>query len=117
MLYPAMLFFICIGVYAINFQVFDIFVVLLFGVVGFVMTKFGYPPAPILLGFVLGPMMEEHFARALLMSRGSFTIFWERPISAVLLVATLILLAFSLRSAVKAMLAGRREVMEASREL
>jgi putative tricarboxylic transport membrane protein len=117
MLYPAMLFFICIGVYAINFQVFDIFVVLLFGVVGFVMTKFGYPPAPILLGFVLGPMMEEHFARALLMSRGSFAIFWERPISAVLLVATLILLAFSLRSAVKAMLAGRREVMEASREL
>src|SRR5690606_12905229 len=63
-LYPTMLFFICIGVFAINFQVFDVIAVLFFGFMGFIMIKFGYPPAPILLGFVLGPMMEEHFGRA-----------------------------------------------------
>lgn len=116
-LYPAMLFFICIGVFAISYQVFDIFVVLAFGVIGFGLSKFGYPPAPILLGFVLGPMMEEHFGRALLMSRGSFAIFWERPISAVLLAITLVLIALSARSAYRAMLSSPRDVVEASREL
>lgn len=116
-LYPAMLFFICIGVFAINYQVFDVVLVLVFGLVGYVMTKFGYPPAPILLGFVLGPMMEEHFSRALLMSRGSFAIFWERPISAVLLVVTLVVFAFSLRGIARHMLSGARPVEEASRDL
>jgi len=97
-LYPAMLFFICIGVYSINYQVFDIYAVIIFGVLGYLMNKFGYPPAPLLLGFILGPMMEEHFKRALLMSRGDFNIFWERPISAVLLGVTILLLALSARS-------------------
>jgi len=115
-LYPAMLFFICIGVFSINYQVFDIFVVLALGIIGFGLSKFGYPPAPVLLGFVLGPMMEEHFGRALLMSRGSFAIFWERPISAVLLAITLVLIAFSARSAYRAMRSSPRNKVETSHE-
>ncbi len=116
-LYPTMLFFICIGVFAINFQVFDVIAVLFFGFMGFIMIKFGYPPAPILLGFVLGPMMEEHFGRALLMSRGSFSIFWERPISAVLLVITLVMLVLSAKSVIQHVRSGTRKVEEASLEL
>ncbi|MBF9033261.1 tripartite tricarboxylate transporter permease [Rhodobacterales bacterium HKCCE2091] len=100
-LFPAMLFFICVGVYSIEYQVFDIGLVILFGLLGFLMNRLGYPPAPLLLGFILGPMMEEHFKRSLLMSRGSFSIFWERPISAVLLVVILLLLALSVRTILK----------------
>lgn len=116
-LYPAMLFFICIGVFSINYQAFDVLVVLIFGFVGFIMTKFGYPPAPVLLGFVLGPMMEEHFGRALLMSRGSFSIFWERPISATLLAITLALFAFAMKGVIGHMRSGTLDIGEASREL
>jgi TctA family transporter len=116
-LYPAMLFFICIGVFAINYQVFDVFAVMVFGFIGFVMTKFGYPPAPILLGFVLGPMMEEHFGRALLMSRGSFDIFWQRPISAVLLAISLLLIAYSMKGIFLRVRSGAHAPEEASREL
>ena len=97
-LYPAMLFFIGIGVYSVHYEVFDIFMVIVFGVVGFVLNKSGYPSAPLLLGFILGPMMETHFRRALLMSRGHFSIFWERPISAVLLVCVLLLLGWTVYS-------------------
>ncbi len=90
---------------------------LFFGFMGFIMIKFGYPPAPILLGFVLGPMMEEHFGRALLMSRGSFSIFWERPISAVLLVITIVMLVLSAKSVIQHVRSGTRKVEEASLEL
>ncbi len=97
-LFPAMLFFICIGVYSIDYQVFDIYAVIVFGVIGHLMNRFGYPPAPLLLGFILGPMMEEHFKRALLMSRGSLAIFWERPISLILGLLVLLFVALSVRT-------------------
>lgn len=100
-LYPVMLFFICVGVYSVNYQVFDVYAVIIFGVVGFLMNKLGYPPAPLLLGFILGPMMEEHFKRSLLMSRGDLAIFWERPISAVLLASVVLLLVVSVRDIVR----------------
>ncbi len=112
-LFPAMLFFICIGVYSIDYQVFDIALVVGFGLVGLVMNRLGYPPAPLLLGFILGPMMEEHFKRALLMSRGSFSIFWERPISVVLLALLALLLALSLRTALKARLPALQPTKDA----
>lgn len=98
-LYPAMLFFIAIGVYSVNYQVFDIYWVIVFGVIGYLMKRFGYPAAPLLLGFILGPMMEEHFKRSLLMSRGHFSIFWERPISAAMLAVIVLVLLLSLRAA------------------
>ena len=93
-LYPAMLFFICIGVFAINNNVFDIYTVVAFGVIGYWMGRFGYPAAPLLLGFILGPMMEEHLKRALLISQGDFSVFVTRPISATILaLAALLVLA------------------------
>ena len=109
-LFPAMLFFICLGVYSLDYQVFDIFLVIFFGLVGFAMNRLGYPPAPLLLGFILGPMMEEHFKRALLMSRGSFSIFYERPISAGLLIIIVLLALLTLWR----VLTARRSVPDAT---
>ncbi|WP_346910202.1 tripartite tricarboxylate transporter permease [uncultured Roseibium sp.] len=80
-LYPAILVFICVGVYSSDNNAFDVFVVLGFGVVGYLMRIFDYPAMPVLLGFILGPLLEEHFRRALLLSRGHLTTFVDRPIS------------------------------------
>ncbi|ETD72854.1 hypothetical protein V757_01715 [Pelistega indica] len=84
-LFPAILLFCSIGVYSLNYNVFDIFVMALFGVIGYIWTKLKCEGAPLLLGVVLGPMMEENFRRALLFSRGDFTTFITRPLSASLL--------------------------------
>jgi TctA family transporter len=85
-MYPAILTFCAIGVYSINNNVFDVYSTVFFGVLGYLFSKLKMEPAPLLVGFVLGPMMEEHLRRAMLLSRGSPTVFIERPISAVLLV-------------------------------
>jgi putative tricarboxylic transport membrane protein len=92
-LYPAIILFCCIGVYTLQNNTFDVRMVLLFGALGYLFAKIGCEPAPMLLGFILGPMMEEFFRRALLISRGDFMVFIERPISATLLAAALALLA------------------------
>ncbi|MBV0881535.1 tripartite tricarboxylate transporter permease [Noviherbaspirillum sp. L7-7A] len=86
-LYPAILVFCCIGVYTVNNSVFDVFMTAGFGVLGYVFIKLGCEGAPLLLGFVLGPMMEENFRRSLLLSRGDFSVFFTRPISLGLLLA------------------------------
>jgi putative tricarboxylic transport membrane protein len=93
LLFPAILVFCCIGVYSINNNVFDVYVTAGFGIIGYVFARFGMEPAPLLLGFVLGPMMEENLRRALLLSRGDFSTFVTRPLSLALLIATLALLA------------------------
>ena len=93
LLFPAILFFICIGVYSVSNSPFDVITVIAFGIVGFLMNAYGYPPAPMLMGFILGPMIEQHFRRALLFSRGDMTTFIDRPISATFLVFTLVLVA------------------------
>lgn len=103
-LYPAILVFVCIGVYSVKNSVFDIYMVLFFGGIGYFMRMFGFPAAPLLLGFILGPMMEEHFRRALLLSRGDFWVFIERPISLVFLVLTLLFLAMSVKTVAVRML-------------
>ncbi|WP_099722401.1 tripartite tricarboxylate transporter permease [Bordetella bronchiseptica] len=90
-LYPAILVFCTIGVYSLNYNVFDVFVTAIFGVVGYVWSKLKCEGAPLLLGLVLGPMMEENFRRALLLSRGDFLTFVERPLSASLLGAAALL--------------------------
>jgi TctA family transporter len=92
-LYPAILVFCCIGVYTVNNTTFDIFLTAGFGVIGYLFTKLGCEAPPLLLGFVLGPMMEENFRRALLLARGDFTIFFTRPLSLGLLIAALALVA------------------------
>ncbi|AOB31261.1 hypothetical protein AKI39_11985 [Bordetella sp. H567] len=92
-LFPAILIFCTIGVYSLNYNVFDIYVTAAFGAVGYLWAKLKCEGAPLLLGLVLGPMMEENFRRALLLSRGDFTTFLQRPISAGLLAATVGLIA------------------------
>ena len=82
LLFPSALFFIAVGVFSTRSDLFQVAEVLAFGVAGAVLIALEFPVAPILLGFVLGPMMEENFRRALLLSRGSLAVFVERPISA-----------------------------------
>ena len=90
-LYPAILVFCAIGVFSLNNATFDIYLMALFGLCGYVLRKIDCEPAPLLLGFILGPMMEEYLRRALLMSRGDAKVFIAEPISAVLLGAALVL--------------------------
>jgi putative tricarboxylic transport membrane protein len=85
LLYPAILLFCSIGVYSINNNNMDIMMTVLFGLLGIIFVKLECEPAPLLLGFVLGPMMEENLRRALLLSRGDPTVFFTRPISLVML--------------------------------
>jgi len=96
----AVLFFICIGVYSVQSSVLDVGLVTLFGIVGFYMRVLGFPPAPVLLGFLLGPLMEEQLRRALLVSRGDFSIFVTHPISLGFLLVTLGLIVWSMRGVV-----------------
>jgi len=85
-LFPIILVFCTIGVYSLNYNVFDIWVTAFFGALGYLWAKLKCEGAPLLLGLVLGPMMEEHFRRALLLSRGDYTTFVTRPLSLTLLV-------------------------------
>ena len=95
MLYPAILIFCCIGVYSINSAPADVMMTAAFGVIGYWLVKHDFEPAPMLLGFVLGPLMEENLRRAMLIQRGDWTVFFTRPISGTLLFLALILLVLS----------------------
>jgi len=85
LLYPAILVFCAIGVYSVNNSPFDIYLMCVFAVAGYVWVKLECEPAPLILGFILGPMMEENLRRAMLLSRGDPSVFFTKPISAVLL--------------------------------
>ncbi len=89
-LYPLIVGFCCIGVYSVNNNVFDVFAMAMFGVVGYVLVKLECEPAPLLLGFIIGPMLEEYLRRAMLISRGDPLVFFTRPLS-----ASLLMLAFA----------------------
>jgi len=101
MLYPAILVFCCIGVYSINNTSFDVYVTAVFGVIGYVFYKLKCEPAPLLLGFILGPMMEENLRRAMLLSRGDPTTFFTRPLSLGLLLGALALVIVVTLPAIK----------------
>jgi TctA family transporter len=92
MLYPAILVFCCIGVYSLSNSPFDVIMTAIFGLVGYLFVKLECEPAPLLLGFILGPMMEEHLRRAMLLGRGDASQFFTRPLSATLLAISLVLL-------------------------
>jgi TctA family transporter len=95
-LFPMILVFCAIGVFSLNNSVFDVYLMALFGVVGYVFKKLDCEPAPLLLGFILGPMMEEYLRRALLLSKGDPMVLLTRPISATMLVLAAILLGLVL---------------------
>jgi putative tricarboxylic transport membrane protein len=92
LLFPAIIAFCCIGAFSVNNSVFDVFMMALFGVIGYALIKLDFEPAPLLLGFVLGPMLEENLRRAMLLSRGSPSVFVTHPLSLALLVMSLALL-------------------------
>ncbi len=91
-LFPAIALFCCIGVYTLNNSTFDVFMTAGFAIVGYLFYKLSCEPAPLLLGFILGPMMEENLRRALLLSRGDWSTFVTRPLSAGLLAASLLMI-------------------------
>jgi TctA family transporter len=91
-LYPSAMFFVCIGVYAANNDMFQVGETAVIGLLGYILLRLGFHPAPILLGFVLGPRFEENFRRAMLISRGDLGVFVERPISAVFILLCVLLI-------------------------
>jgi putative tricarboxylic transport membrane protein len=91
-LYPSALFFVCIGVYSASNDLFGVGETLVIGVFGYILLLLGFHPAPILLGFVLGPRFEENFRRTMLLSRGTLAIFIERPISATFIALSVLLI-------------------------
>jgi TctA family transporter len=93
LLYPAILLFCVIGVYSTNTSFAQIVLLAIFAVFGYVLFKFGCEPAPLVLGFILGPLMEENLRRSLVISRGDPMVFIERPISAALLLLTCVAIA------------------------
>ena len=109
-MFPLILMFCIVGVFASGSAVFDVFVMVLFGVLGYLMRKFGYEPAPLILAFVLGPMLENNLRKSLILAHGDFAIFISRPISAVCLVLAFAALVAPLLPA----LARRRTDLAAS---
>jgi putative tricarboxylic transport membrane protein len=106
-LFPLILLFCLIGVYSVNNVVFDIYIMLLFGIMGYLMKKFGYEGAPLVLAFVLGPLMENNLRKSLIISQGDFSIFFVRPLAA----ASLILALFLLSSPLLPGLGKKRKVI------
>ena len=96
-LFPCIVMFCCIGNYSVNNNPVDVYLCAALGVLGYVLAKLECEPAPLLLGYVLGPLMEEHLRRAMLLSRGDPSVFFTRPISLAFMVATLIALLFMLK--------------------
>jgi putative tricarboxylic transport membrane protein len=96
LLYPAILVFCCIGVFSLSNSTFDIYLMAIFGVVGYLLRKIDCEPAPLLLGFILGPMLEEYLRRALLISGGDATVLIRRPLSATMLILAAALLVMVL---------------------
>ncbi|MGH6760952.1 MAG: tripartite tricarboxylate transporter permease [Phyllobacterium sp.] len=92
LMYPAILLFCCVGVYSVSNRGFDVALVIIFGILGYVLRKARCEPGPLLLGFVLGPLLETNLRRAMLLSQGDWLVFVERPISAVLLAVTALML-------------------------
>jgi TctA family transporter len=101
MLFPAIMLFCCIGVYSLNNSMFEVGLTALFGLIGYFFLKVGCEPAPLLLGFILGPLMEENLRRALLLAHGDATVFFTRPLSLALLLLAAFLLLIVVLPAVK----------------
>ena len=97
-LFPLILFFCLIGVYTVNNSVFDIYLMVMFGFVGYLMRKFDFEPAPLAMAYVLSPILESSFRQSLSLSGGSFTVFFSRPISVVCMALVVALLIFQIVS-------------------
>lgn len=101
LLFPCIMVFSCIGIYSVNNSAFDVYLAAIFGVIGYSWVMFQCQPAPLLLGFVLGPLMEENLRRAMLISRGDPTVFFTRPISLGFMIVTGLILLIMILPAVR----------------
>jgi putative tricarboxylic transport membrane protein len=113
-LFPSILFFCCIGTFSVNNNLDDIFVTVAFGVLGYLSLRLELDPSPLMLGFILGPMLEENFRRAMLLSGGSFTGFVTRPVSGTLLA---LIGLFVIWQVVSVFVSSRRAAIQLSSEL
>jgi putative tricarboxylic transport membrane protein len=104
-LFPMIVIFCAIGIYSVNNAPFDVTLTAIFGIVGYWLVKHDFEPAPMILGFVLGPLMEENLRRAMLIARGDATVFLTRPISATLLGISALMLILALLPTIR----GKRE--------
>jgi len=100
-LFPSILMFVCVGNYSLNNSSMDIYLAAALGIAGYLFIKLGCEPAPLILGFVLGPLMEENLRRAMLISRGDPTVFFTRPISLSFMIVTLLLIIFMVAPAMR----------------
>ena len=91
-LFPLIIMFCLIGVYSVNNSMLDVFLMIIFGVVGYLMRKFDYEAAPLILAFILGPMLEDALRQSLIISNGSFAIFFNRPIAAGGIICSLLMM-------------------------
>jgi len=105
-LFPSLILFCCIGNYSVSNNPFDVYLCALIGVLGYVLVKLECEPAPLLLGYVLGPLLEENLRRALLIARGDPTVFFTRPLSAAFMVATVVILVAMVAPAARGMRRG-----------
>ncbi|HEY8049650.1 MAG TPA: tripartite tricarboxylate transporter permease [Ramlibacter sp.] len=105
-LFPCILFFCCIGTYSVNNSLEDIYITAAFGLLGYLFLRLELDPAPLMLGFILGPMLEENFRRAMLLSRGSFGVFVTRPISGTLMGLIAVFIVWQLVSFVRTVRKG-----------
>jgi TctA family transporter len=110
LLFPAILLICFVGVYSVNLSSTDLWIMALFGIVGYVLRKAAFDPSPMVLALVLGPMMEQALRQALMMSRGEFGIFLSRPIATTLLTATVLLLVGHALSVLRRVRAQRRVI-------
>ncbi len=100
-LFPSIIMFCCIGNYSVNNSAVDVYLCALVGVVGYALVKLECEPAPLILGYVLGPLMEEYLRRAMLLSRGDPSVFVTRPLSLVFVIGTVLILAVMIAPAVR----------------
>jgi TctA family transporter len=101
LLYPVILVFCGVGVYSVNNSTFDVYLMALFGLLGYVLAKLECEPAPMMLGFILGPMMEEYLRRAMILSRGDPMTFLTRPLSAIMLAMAVLAMVIVLLPAIR----------------
>jgi TctA family transporter len=106
-LFPAIVAFACIGTFSLGFNPFHVYAIAFFGILGYVLVKLGCEPAPLLLGFVLGPLLERHFRRALIISQGDPSVFVTRPLSGLLLVGAVVVLVLAVLPVIR----RKREVV------
>jgi putative tricarboxylic transport membrane protein len=112
-LYPMIIMFCIIGVYEVNHSIVDVWIMLIMGVVGYALRKFGFDPAPLVLGLVIAPIFEMSLRQSLIMSNGNWTIFFYRPIAAVLMGLCAVLLALAVLSLLRARKDWRNKLAEA----